>query len=51
MPPEVVTAMKAQIPMKRLGEAIDIAEMVLYLASPVAAYVTGQVLGVNGGLN
>jgi 3-oxoacyl-[acyl-carrier protein] reductase len=38
------------IPMKRLGEADDIANAVLFLASDLASYVTGQVIQVNGGM-
>ncbi|MEP7314423.1 MAG: 3-oxoacyl-ACP reductase FabG [Pseudomonadota bacterium] len=40
----------AQIPAGRLGSPDDIAQAVLYLASPAAAYVTGQTLSVNGGM-
>jgi 3-oxoacyl-[acyl-carrier protein] reductase len=40
----------AQIPAGRLGAPEDIAQAVLYLASPAAAYVTGQTLSVNGGM-
>lgn len=43
-------AMTEQIPLGRLGEVDDIASAVLYLVSDQAAYVTGQVLGVNGGM-
>ncbi len=43
-------AMAEQIPLGRLGAVEDIANAVLYLASDQAAYVTGQVLGVNGGM-
>lgn len=38
------------IPMHRLGEAREVAELVAFLASERAAYITGQVIGVNGGL-
>ena len=43
-------AMLAQIPAKRAGSPLDVAGAALYLASPAAAYVTGTVLHVNGGL-
>ena len=38
------------IPLERYGQASDIAAAVSYLASPDASYVTGQILGVNGGM-
>jgi 3-oxoacyl-[acyl-carrier protein] reductase len=40
----------ASVPLGRLGSADDVASTVLYLAGPQAAYVTGQVLRVDGGL-
>ncbi|HET9679646.1 MAG TPA: 3-oxoacyl-ACP reductase FabG [Gammaproteobacteria bacterium] len=40
----------AQVPLGRLGRADDIAQAVLFLASPVAAYITGETLNVNGGM-
>ena len=43
-------SLTAQIPLGRLGEPADIAHAVAYLASPQAAYVTGQELHVNGGM-
>ncbi|MBM4330252.1 MAG: 3-oxoacyl-[acyl-carrier-protein] reductase [Deltaproteobacteria bacterium] len=39
-----------QIPMERLGSPEDVAEAALFLASPAADYITGQVLNVNGGM-
>ena len=45
------TALSATIPLGRLGSPADIALAVLYLASPAAAYVTGQTLSVNGGMH
>ena len=39
-----------QIPLARLGEPRDIADAVLFLAGDKAAYITGQVLHVNGGM-
>lgn len=38
------------IPLKRLGAAADVAEAVAFLASDRAAYITGQVIAVNGGM-
>ncbi|MGB1014107.1 MAG: 3-oxoacyl-ACP reductase family protein [Nannocystaceae bacterium] len=43
-------ALLAQIPLRRVGQPQDIAETVAFLASPAAAYITGQVIGVNGGM-
>lgn len=40
----------AMIPMKRFGEAQEVAELVGFLASKNAAYITGQVISINGGL-
>ena len=44
------TATLASIPMGRLGAAEDVARAVAFLASDEAAYVTGQVLAVDGGM-
>ncbi|HTT00986.1 MAG TPA: 3-oxoacyl-ACP reductase FabG [Steroidobacteraceae bacterium] len=43
-------ALRAQIPMERLGTPEDIAAAVVFLASPQAAYITGETLHINGGL-
>lgn len=40
----------AMIPMKRFGEAEEVAELVAFLASGKAGYITGQVISINGGL-
>ena len=42
--------MIGQIALQRLGEPSDIAEAVAFLASPAAAYITGETLHVNGGM-
>ena len=44
------TALMAQIPLGRLGQASDIAHAVAFLASPQAGYITGSELHVNGGM-
>lgn len=40
----------AQVPLQRLGSAEDVANTVLFLASPAGAYITGETLHVNGGM-
>lgn len=43
-------ALLNQIPLERLGSGADVARAVAFLASPAAAYITGQTLHVNGGM-
>ena len=50
MPEAAISQVKAMTPMGRLGKPEEIADAVVFLASPRASYVTGQVLGVNGGM-
>jgi 3-oxoacyl-[acyl-carrier protein] reductase len=47
---ELKDMMLAHIPLKRFGKAEDVAAAVRFLASDEAAYITGQVLNVNGGM-
>jgi len=50
LPEDQRNAMLQQVPLGRLGEGDDIANAVVFLASPAAAYVTGETLHVNGGM-
>ncbi len=50
MPEAQRNALQTQIPLGRLGDVDDVAQAVLFLASPAAAYITGETLNVNGGL-
>ncbi len=50
LPEKVREAMRAQIPLGRMGTPEDVAEVVVFLASDQAAYITGQVIHVNGGM-
>lgn len=43
-------ALISQIPLNRLGDPADIAAAVTFLASPAAAYITGETINVNGGM-
>ena len=40
----------SRVPLGRMGESVDVARAALFLASDEASYITGQVLGVNGGV-
>jgi 3-oxoacyl-[acyl-carrier protein] reductase len=50
MTPEAKAALSGQIPLERLGTPADIAGTVAFLASDAAAYITGQVIVVDGGM-
>ena len=43
-------ALLAQIPLGRLGDPVEVARVVAFLASPAAAYITGETIHVNGGM-
>ena len=48
-PPSLIELVEDQQPLKRMGEAIEIGALAVYLASPAAAHVTGEVITVDGG--
>ena len=48
---EIKEAACSQIPLGKFGKPEDIAEMVVFLASEKADYITGQVISVDGGMN
>jgi 3-oxoacyl-[acyl-carrier protein] reductase len=50
LPDKVKAEVKDRIPVRRLGTPEDIADLVCYLASPSASYITGQVIAVDGGM-
>jgi 3-oxoacyl-[acyl-carrier protein] reductase len=50
LPEKIKTEVKERIPLRRFGTPEDIADLVCYLASPGAGYLTGQVIAVDGGL-
>jgi NAD(P)-dependent dehydrogenase (short-subunit alcohol dehydrogenase family) len=50
MPPEVLERVSAALPAGRMGEPREVAALVAFLASSEAAYVTGQEIGIDGGL-
>jgi 3-oxoacyl-[acyl-carrier protein] reductase len=50
IPEEAKARMLESIPLKRMGQPGDVAEAALFLASDGAAYITGQVLAIDGGM-
>ena len=51
MPEKAIAKVESQIPVGRLGRPEEIARVVHFLAADASAYITGQVWGVNGGLD
>jgi 3-oxoacyl-[acyl-carrier protein] reductase len=47
---ETVEQVRAAVPLRRHGSGSDVAGAVAWLVSPDASYVTGQTIGVNGGI-
>lgn len=50
LPDDIKKQMLARIPLSRLGSVNEIAQTVAFLASPAAAYITGETIHVNGGM-
>ena len=50
LPEDIKTKMLEQIPLARFGEPSDVAKAVLFLVTDASAYITGQVISVNGGM-
>ena len=51
VPPKVMEKILAQIPLGRLGKAEEVARVVHFLAADASSFITGQVWGVNGGMD
>lgn len=48
-PPELIAQVSKSIPMKRLGSTEEVANLVLYLSSPAASFITGETIYIDGG--
>ncbi len=51
MPDKVLDGIRKQVPLRRLGRAEEVARIVHFMAADASSYITGQVWGVNGGLD
>ncbi|MBO8160054.1 MAG: 3-oxoacyl-[acyl-carrier-protein] reductase [Thermosipho sp. (in: Bacteria)] len=50
VPEKILQALNDKIPLKRMGEPEEVANLYLFLASDESSYITGQVIGIDGGL-
>ena len=51
LPEDIRAQLLKEIPLARLGDVSDVAELTVFLAGPKAAYITGQVIAVDGGMS
>jgi acetoacetyl-CoA reductase/3-oxoacyl-[acyl-carrier protein] reductase len=51
IPEKVLTQILSHIPLGRLGKPAEVARVVHFLAADASSYITGQVWGVNGGMD
>ena len=51
LPEKLVESVLENTPLKKMGDAEDVADAALFLASDMSKFITGQVLRVDGGLN
>ena len=51
VPEKVLDKIKLQIPLRRLGTPEEVARVVTFLAEDASSYITGQVWGINGGMD
>jgi 3-oxoacyl-[acyl-carrier protein] reductase len=49
-PEKVLEGVRSQTPVGRLGKPEEVADAVRFLAGPLASYITGEVINVNGGM-
>ena len=47
--PEIISELKEETPLNRIGKPRDVAEAILFLASEKASFITGQTVSVDGG--
>ena len=51
LPEKLVESVLENTPLKKMGDAEDVADAALFLASDMSKFITGQVIRVDGGLN
>jgi NAD(P)-dependent dehydrogenase (short-subunit alcohol dehydrogenase family) len=49
IPEKILASMAASVPMRRIGEPREVADLVAYLASDEAGYINGQCINITGG--